>query len=105
MDLTTLIDPYFIISYFALLIIYITKHLSLLFITGKTGIVYWLVWLYWRVWQLLALLPLWFLTLGCLIAVGGEESSFTFIKAIILMAILLSPLNIIDRILNKYFPL
>ena len=105
MDLIALLEPTYVISYLAVLIIYITKHLSLLFITGKTGIVYWLVWLYWRVWQLLALLPLWFLTLGCLIAVGGEESSFTFIKAIILMAILLSPLNIIDRILNKYFPL
>ena len=105
MDLTTLIDPYFIISYLALLIIYITKHLSLLFITGKTGIVYWLVWLYWRVWQLLALFPVIIISVWCLIAVGGEVSFFTFIKAIILIIILLSPLNIIDRILNKYFPL
>ena len=105
MDLTTLLEPLFVYSYLAILIIYITKHLSLLFITGKTGIVYWLVWLYWRVWQLLALFPTYIIVLWSYNVVGGEVSFFTFIKTIILIIILLFPLNIIDRILNKYFPL
>ena len=105
MDLTALLEPTYVISYLAVLIIYITKHLSLLFITGKTGIVYWLVWLYWRVWQLLALFPAYIIVVWSFNAVGGEVSFFTFIKAIILIIILLSPLNIIDRVLNKYFPL
>ena len=105
MDLTSLLEPLFVYSYLAILIIYITKHLSLLFITGKTGIVYWLVCLYWRVWQLLALFPTYIIVLWSYNAVGGEVSFFTFIKTIILIIILLFPLNIIDRILNKYFPL
>ena len=105
MDLTTLLEPLFVYSYLAILIMYISNHLSLLSITGKTGIVYWLAWLYWKVWRLLALFPAYIIVVWSFNAVGGEVSFFTFIKAIILLIILLSPLNIIDRVLNKYFPL
>ena len=106
MDLTALLEPDLVICYLIILITLISQHFALLFIRGKTGIVYRLLSLYCRYgWQFIIFFPTIFLVLGCLVAVGGDISFFTFIKACVLFIILMSPLTIIYKLLDKYFPL